>query len=267
MMHEQIMKIIEELAGTIGVYIEDFAGTRGFTYNEGAIFPSASIIKIPILVELFLRNFAKDFALDDVITISNDDIVGGSGIIQHLSLREYTLRDLAKLMIIQSDNTATNVIVDLLGVERINETIQKLGLVDTYSSGKLMVIPHPYPRVSSTTPQDMALLLRLLGEGKIHSWLLCNRVLEIMQAQMLNEMIPKYLPHGNTEDTVGKPDAMTVAHKTGGITGVVHDVGIIYNPIKDFIFVGMCKDLQDENAGMEAIAQIARIAYNEMVYG
>lgn len=263
-MDENIMKIIADLDGTMGVYIEDFRGTKGFTYNEGLVFPSASIIKLPILIELFLRNFAGELSLDQKINLTEDDLVGGAGILQYLSNRQFTLRDLAILMIIQSDNTATNLLVDFLGVDQINQTIQNLGLQDTYLSGKLMVIPHPYPRVSSTTPQDMAYLLRLLGEGKIHSWLLCQRVLEIMKKQMLNDIIPKYISLGWTEETVGKPSPLAIAHKTGAISGVIHDVGIIYNPGRDFIFVGMSKDLTDEKRGMEAIAQIAKIAYDQM---
>lgn len=266
-MQDKIMEIIQQLDGTMGVYISDFAGKKQFTYNTAEVFPSASLIKVPILVELFLRNFKQEFSLDDVIELTNDDIVGGAGVIQHLSAREYTIRDLATLMIIQSDNTATNVLIDFLGVDRINATIQELGLEDTYSSGKLMVVPHPYPRRSSTSPRDMAQLFRLLGEGKIHSWLLCDRILDILKKQMLNDMIPKYLPLAEGEETVGKPAAAAVAHKTGGITGVVHDAGIVYNPVRDFIIVGMCKGLKDENAGVEAIAKIARIAYDEMVRG
>lgn len=263
-MDEKIMKIIADLDGTVGVYIEDFTGTKGFTHQEGLVFPSASIIKIPILVTLFLRNFAGEFSLDQKINITEDDLVGGAGVLQYLENRQYTIRDLATLMIIQSDNTATNLLIDFLGVDEINQTIKNLGLHDTYLSGKLMVIPHPYPRVSSTTPQDMAYLLRLLGEGKIHSWLLCHRVLEIMKKQMLNDMIPKYISLGSMEATVGKPNPLAIAHKTGAISGVVHDVGIVYHPGRDFIFVGMCKDLANEKQGIEAIAKIAKIAYDEM---
>lgn len=264
-MQEKIMEIIQSVDGTMGVYIEDFAQTKRFVYNEEMVFPSASLIKVPILVELFLRNFRGEFSMDDVLTISNDDIVGGAGVIQHLSTRQYTLRDLATLMIIQSDNTATNVLIDFLGVDRINETIQDLGLKETYSSGKLMVVPHPYPRRSSTSPRDMAKLLRLLGEGQIHSWLLCDRILDIMKKQMLNDLVPRYLPQWLGEETVGKPGAIAIAHKTGEISGVLHDAAIVYHPVRDFIVVGMSMGLKDANQGLEAIAQIAKIAFDEMV--
>lgn len=263
-MEAKIMDIISQVDGTCGICIEDFTGAKRFSYNEDIVFPSASLIKVPILVELFLRNFRKEFSLDDHILVSNDDIVGGAGLIQHLSIREYTLLDLATLMIIQSDNTATNVLVDFLGIDRINETIQNLGLTNTYSSGKLMVVPHPYPRKSETSPRDMAALFRLLGEGKIHSWLLCERILEILKKQKFNDIIPKYLM-GEEEGAVGKPKSVAIAHKTGGISGVRHDAGIVYTPVRDFIIVGLTKDLRDVNAGMEAISRIARIVYDEMV--
>lgn len=262
-MQAKVMEIIQGIEGTIGIYIEDFAGTQQFTYNADVVFPSASLIKVPILVDLMIRNYQKEFSLDDIITVKSDDIVGGAGVIQYLTGREYSIRDLATLMIIQSDNTATNVLVDLLGVERINQTIENLGLKDTYASGKLMVVPNPYPRRSTTSPQDMARLFRLLGEGKVHSWLVSERILAILKQQMLNEMIPKYLPQ-SADDVVGKPYGIAVAHKTGNITGVMHDVGIVYTPVRDFIMIGMCKGLTDENAGVEAIARIARIAYDEM---
>lgn len=265
MMREKILELIESVDGTFGVYIEDFARTKRFVYNEELVFPSASLIKVPILVELFLQNFNREFSMDDLLTVSADDMVGGAGVIQFLSARQYAIRDLATLMIIQSDNTATNVLIDLLGVDRINETIQQLGLKDTYSSGKLMVVPHPYPRRSSTSPRDMATLLRLLGEGKIHSWLLCDRILEILKKQMMNDMIPRYLPRWLGEETAGKPSSIAIAHKTGDITGVLHDAAIVYHPARDFIVVGMSMGLKDENQGMEAIARIAKIAFDEMV--
>lgn len=263
-MQEKILEIINSLVGTIGIQIEDFAGTKTFTFNADEVFPSASLIKVPILVDLMIRNYQKEFSLDEVITVTSDDIVGGAGVIQFLTRREYSVRDLATLMIIQSDNTATNVLVDLLGVERINQTIENLGLKDTYSSGKLMVVPNPYPRRSTTSPRDMAHLFRLLGEGKVHSWLVSERILAILKQQMLNEMIPKYLPQP-TDDVAGKPSGIAIAHKTGNISGVMHDAGIVYTPVRDFIMVAMCKGLADETAAIEAIARIARIAYDEMV--
>ena len=262
-MQEKIMQIIESVEGTLGVVIEDFAGVNKFSYNADIAFPSASLIKVPILVDLMIRNYQKEFSLDDLLQIKSDDIVGGAGVIQHLSLREYSIRDLATLMIIQSDNTATNVLLDFLGVDRVNQTIEQLGLKDTYSSGKLMVVPNPYPRRSSTSPHDMTQLFRLLGEGKVHSWLVSERILDILKKQMFNDMIPKYLPQPD-DAIAGKPCSVAVAHKTGSISGVMHDAGIVYTPVRDFIIAVLCKGLADENAGMEAVAKIARIAYEEM---
>ena len=125
-MIDNIMKEIDSFQGDISVVIKDLKNDQWlFKYNENEIYSSASIIKVPIMVEAFYQVEKGQLKLDQKIKVRPEDRIKYS-IVSDLSLDEYPLIDLISLMIIVSDNTATNILIDMLGIDKINERLKEL---------------------------------------------------------------------------------------------------------------------------------------------
>lgn len=129
---KNVLDYIDRLNCSVGVYYKELETQYMFEYNSDKIFPSASTIKVPILLALFNKVLKGEIDLNKRIKIQKDYTVSGAGIIYLLDENNtYTLVDLAKLMIVLSDNTATNIIIDLLGFEYINKYFKEIGLNET----------------------------------------------------------------------------------------------------------------------------------------
>ncbi len=129
-LEHKIRTIADGVDGVVGVTIQDLTTAERFALRGDTVFTQASAIKLPVLVELFRQVEQGRYGLDDLVTLEQDDIVPGSGVLQRLtpgSVR-MTLRDVATLMVTLSDNTATNMIIDRVGMENVNQTMALLEL-------------------------------------------------------------------------------------------------------------------------------------------
>lgn len=240
------------LDGVVGVTIIDLATDRSFGVNGDLLFTQASAIKVPILVELLQQSDAGRFSLDDPVTVEAADITGGSGILQQLTpgAVTMTIRDVATLMIVVSDNTATNMMIDLVGMERVNATMQDLDLDATRLQRKMMDTgAWQQNRENLSTPNEAARLLAQLYRGDILHRQSCDEILRILS-------IPK-----SGRIRAGLPDNIRVAHKTGSVGGVVVDNGIVYVENRPFVVAVMTNWVTDPDAAERMIAEIARVGY------
>lgn len=235
MWFERAKELINNVEGDISLIVKNLNTGETFSYREDEVFPSASIIKIPILMTLVEHVQDGKLDINEAYRIGDERIVGGAGIILYLSDLPYTLLDYATLMTDLSDNTATNKLIDILGLEAIAETCKAIGLQDTVLSRKLMHLDGINKTLKNlTSGRDML---------KTFEWMHNNPeryelAIKILKQQLLNDLLPTY-----TEQTYD------FAHKTGMITGTRHDVGIMY--LKDPIFVSfLSKDLKD---GMDGV--------------
>ena len=137
-MQEKIIKLLEGCSGKIGFYYKDLNTQNEIKYNEDVKFMAASIVKLPILIEALRRLESKDISDLEKIAITKYMKVPSCGALTYMHDGiEVTIRDLCNLMIILSDNTATNVLIDRLGIDEINKTIKNLGLKNTILSRKM----------------------------------------------------------------------------------------------------------------------------------
>lgn len=275
-LENRIQYHINRVEVTVGVYIKNVESQQEIIINGDEGFHSASIIKIPILWEGLRQVEAGEKSLGDKIILRNKDKVGGCGVLQILQEGlELTLEDLLHLMIDISDNTATNILIDYLGKDKINDTIKALDMKNTYLAKKLMVtIPEIY---NYTSPKDIGNILeRLLthrGLGEVYA----NKALEILSKQQLNDCFSKELRlcgechhrvgHQNRcpicSGFVGDVDPISVPfpHKTGSITGVVHDAGVIHIGKVPVIIVGLTKGLGSNEVGRQLLSDIGLEVY------
>ena len=211
---------LEALGGDTGVYVKNLV--TGETFARGADVPvvAASVIKIPVMIEAFRAQQAGEFRLDEIHALADEERKPSCGTLKamHTGI-EMTLLDLVRLMIIVSDNTATNILINRLGIDRINATLRVLGCEKTTLRRLLFDSEAARRGLENTiTAGEMGMLLEKLFRGEIVSPGASAEMMDILLDQRLNGKLPFFL-HARH---------VPVAHKTGEDTGVTHDVGVIF---------------------------------------
>jgi beta-lactamase class A len=234
--------------GVVGYVIADLDGPDRFARLADAPFPAASTIKLALLYELFKQADAGDIALDETAPLDRSRAVPG-GLLFELTTPALSPRDLAVAMILQSDNTATNVLIDRLGMAAVNARLDALGLQGTRLQRHMIDVDAARDgRENLTTPSDLARLLRVFHYGEGLSAPSAAAALEILKK-------PKQTPI-----RTGVPTDVEVASKPGGLAGMRADAGIVYLPGRPYVFVAMGTFL-GEGPDVEApLEQLARIS-------
>ncbi len=213
--------------GVVGLAVIDLSNGETLSIRGDERFPTASTIKMAVLVELFTQIERGRISLGDPLTLLKVDQVGGSGILQHFDTPlQLTVKDAATFMINQSDNTATNLIVDKLGIRAINERMDSLGYPGTklwakVSRSRQTSINPDSSRVwglGVTTPMENARIFASIYKGEMVSQEASRRMIAMARTQASGRHeIPRYLPPG-----------VVVAHKTGEVSATRNDCGIVY---------------------------------------
>ncbi|MGV3723694.1 MAG: serine hydrolase [Actinomycetota bacterium] len=248
-----IEKIAAEVGGVVGVAVRDITRGRALDLLADEVFPSASVIKVPIMVELMAQVEAGEVSLDDRIALRDAHRVDGSGVLPmlHEGL-ELTLNDLAHLMITVSDNTASNMLIDLLTCERINSRLVALGLTKTQLQRKFYDFrARAKGHDNWASAGELADLLTAIERRQVVSPAACDRMLAIMRRQQFDSKMPRLLP----AETV-------VANKTGTISTASHDIGIIYAPAGPLALAVLTRDISEPAVAEGGIRHIARLVYN-----
>ncbi len=230
--------------GKMSLYADDLKGNI-ISINADETFETASTIKTYILACLFDEIQKGNASLEDTLTYQASQAVNGSGVLSSLdpgaALR---VKDTATLMIIVSDNTATNMMIDYLGQDTINACIQKLGCQDTVLHNPIHF--DQYEKLGTTTPRDYASIFRRLARGELISPEADRQMLEILKKQHYNSMITKYFPvyYLDCEET-GEEEMIYVASKSGSMDACRNDGGLVYTPYGPYVIVMMHKDFKD----------------------
>jgi beta-lactamase class A len=233
------------------------------SFNDSVVFPAASTIKLFILAALLSEVAAGRQQLHGRVRLPESARVAGSGVIKNLQGTEWLVQDLATLMIIVSDNTATNLLIDLLGLEFIRDYCRQHGWCDTELAGKLMV----GNRVSSrTSPRDLADCMKRLWQGELLPPAETLLAREILLAQQYTDQLGREVAHDSFSAETGE-DNLLIASKSGSIRGVRNDVGVISRGEHAFVLAVMTMDCPDlrfhaDNAGSRAIMRVSRLLHD-----
>ncbi len=242
-LEKRIEAELKSYDGTMCMYADDFHGNV-ISLGVDEKFETASTIKTYILACLFDEAEKGKRDLDRILTVRPEHAVEGSGVLWALepgaSMR---VRDLAALMIIVSDNIATNVLIDYLGLEKINDCIKRLGCHDT-------VLHNPihfdrYEKLGTTTVRDYASMFVRLAKGELIGREADRQMIEIFKKQHYNSMIvkdfpPVYMDSDNTDDIL-----IEVASKSGSMDACRNDGGIVYTPYGPYVLVMFHKEFSD----------------------
>jgi len=245
--------------GVTGISVRNLATGESLSIRGDEKYPSASLIKVPILVTLLDQVHQGRMRLDEPSTMIARDQVGGSGVIKHLhSGSIFTLEDLAWLMITLSDNTATNLLLDKLDIATVGEKMDALGLPQSRVHSKSFrrqtsIAPDSSAKygLGVTTPDEIVQLFALLHEGRAVSPALDSLALRMLFANQDGNMMVRWLPSG-----------VRVAHKTGSVDRARNDCGIMYTPAAPIALCVMTRENVDTSYRVDSAAHllIARIA-------
>jgi beta-lactamase class A len=207
------------LEGNIGVYYKDLTTGQSFGINENEQFLAASVIKIPVLAEAFRQEKLGMISFEEMVVINNQVKLPSCGSLTYMhDGLQVSVMDLCVLMIIQSDNTATNLMIKKLGIENINGFIKKLGLEKTHLNRLLFDSKEQKKgKENYITPHEMGLLLEMMWEGKLVSNAGSEEMLEILKKQQINHKIPYFIPNN-----------VKIAHKTGEDSEITNDMALVF---------------------------------------
>ncbi len=229
---------------------------------------TASVIKLPIMVEAFYEVKAGKHRLDERLKLTKENQVEGSGVLTLMQPGlEPTLQDAITLMITQSDNTATNMVIDAIGISAVNDRIATMGLKNTYLYKKVFKPPQgPMPPdqkkfgLGKTTAREMAEVLESIERCDLGDAKLCKQMVGILKNQSVRTMIPRYL---ETVDTSEKDSA--IANKTGSLDEVRNDVAIVYTKHGPIIISAFTYDNADRSWSVDNSAEILIAKMAKMV--
>jgi beta-lactamase class A len=255
-LREKFENSLRTIAGTsdavVGIVMKDLRTGEQFRLNDKDIFPTASSIKVFILAEVYRQAAEGKFALSDIRPLTPAHRVGGSGVLSLLGERSVSMsiRDYCVLMIQQSDNTATNLLIDLVGMKNVNSFAVKNGCTSTLLQRVMMDVQAAKAgRENISTPADMAMMFEKLHNG------------EIVSAEASKDMLKILSVEKDGALRSGLPVGTEIANKGGEIDGIRCDVGVVSLEGSPYVISVMTKMLQREQDGGEIITAVSRTVY------
>jgi beta-lactamase class A len=275
---EQIARLLADFRGVMGVAARDLVTGETIEVDADTRFPTASTIKTAVMLEAYHRAAAGDLRFDEEIALREEDKVGGSGVLNglHAGVR-LSIGDLVHLMIVLSDNTATNLLVERLGTARINDRLLACGLRQTklfrptFRDGRADVHPDLEREfgLGMTTPREMAALMAIVAEGRAVGPDASSAMRQTLERQQDRAMIPRFIA-GEAGVRIGNKTG-TDQEKHAGADGrtrhVRADAAIVTTPGTNYVIAVYARQVEDgrwgvENDAVVTAARISRIIYD-----
>jgi len=228
-------------------------GGEHWAHNGDVQYPSASTVKIPIMIEVYRMIDRGTVALDDLHTLRPADKSPGSGVLRHLHAGlALSVADLLYLMMSISDNTATNMLIEMAGMDGINTTMRALGMTDSILGrpmrGRLAVEGE---QENLATPNDYTRVLDAIFGDTAASRAACSAMAATLERQQNSRRIGRHVP---------AREGYRWGSKTGSNKGIVNDVGFVCGPAGRMLIAVYCRGVADEVTGEHMIADITRKA-------
>lgn len=262
----QIQAELTKNKGVFAVAFKDLSDGEEILINERINFHAASTMKTPVMIEAYKQAAAGKFSIEDSIVIKNEfkSIVDGStyslnpeddseSTLYQQTGTKAKIYALIYQMIIQSSNLATNLIIDLVGAQHANKSMHELGANDIrVLRGVEDTKAFRAGMNNTTTAYDQMIIFSKMAEGKVVSKTASDAMISILLDQKFKDKIPAKLPK-----------SVKVAHKTGWITGVNHDAGIVFLPDgRKYVLVLLSKELGNDKAAVKSMAKVSRMVYD-----
>ena len=266
-----VHQMLDTVPGSFAVAFKPAGDTAALLINERVMFHAASTMKTPVMIEVFRQARDRRFSLDDSVSVRNEfkSVVDGSlfeldpkddsddSMYKRIGSKA-SVRDLIHQMITVSSNLATNLLIGLVGAENVTGTMREFGALDIevlrgVEDGKAF----ERGMNNRTSAYDLLLILEAIAQGRAVDPSSSEAMVDVLLAQKFGDVIPALLPPN-----------VRVAHKTGNITGVEHDSGIVYLPDgRRYVLVLLSKDLKNVKEGKQALARVSKRIYDFVIEG
>ncbi len=245
-------KLAYNYRGNVGIYLKDLNSDRTWEYNPDRLFPSASLIKVPIMVAVCEKIKRGEISLDTQIKLTHRDRAGGSGSLKWV--REGTRLSVMEIiykMITESDNTATKMLIEDMGIEYFQKAFEGIGLVTTkiYPEGLSLTSGH-VTRENYTTAREMTVLMERIYRGEMVDRTSSEFMLDVLKHNKSRSRLRKGLPLG-----------WEIGHKTGLLRRSCHDVGIVFSPRGDYLISVLTGNGPDYTTAKNFISRVAKLTY------
>ncbi|WP_029452826.1 serine hydrolase [Clostridium algidicarnis] len=254
---KEIKKYLESRIGDYSFYFEDLDGGYIYGYNENVPMISAGCIKLPIAMAILKESEIGNISLNDKLSVSIDDKVSGNGIIHEFEEKEYSLIELLIAMLIQSDNTATNKLVDLVGMSKINSIFKEMDLKSTKLNRRVEKEKDVDSRIQNiTSSYDLCLCWKHLYNSSYLNKKNSSWVIRIMKKQQMKNKLAFYM---------GEEIKENIANKTGDLSGVENDTSFIQVPKGNFAFTMMSKGVPNDVYGIVTLAKSGKMMWDMII--
>lgn len=251
---KEIKRYLESRIGEYSFYFEDLNGGYVYGYNENVKMVAAGCMKLPVAITLLKEVENGVLTLNDKVEVDCNDKVAGTGIIHEFCEREYTLLELLLAMLIQSDNTAANKIIDVIGISRINEIIELMGLKNTRLNRKTRDEKFNSNDIENlTSSYDLCMCWKNLYNHSFLNEEHSNKLIDILKRQQIKNKIAFYIPEGIRE---------TMANKTGDSEGVENDTALIQTSKGNFAFTMLSKGIPNNVYGNVTLAKCGKMMWD-----
>ena len=257
-LQSQLQALAAPYQGQVGLYATDLRSGKTVALNADTPMPTASVIKLTILFDALKQIQAGKASLTDRLVLTKANQVGGSGVLGLFDTPlTVTLKDALTMMVVVSDNTATNMVIDRLGLQNVDAEIRAIGLKDTYLYKKVFMPPPPsapadQPQfgLGKTTAREMAAVMQHFATCDAFPKSLCDTALAMLKNQTDRDAIPRYLGD------------LVIANKTGAVNESRNDVAIVYAKNGPIVISAFTNDNKDQSwtSDNQALLLMARMA-------
>lgn len=271
---EQISEICEAFDGRIGLAATNLQTNETISYLADEIFPTASVIKLPVLITMMQQIEAEQYSLDDPLMLRRADHVGGSGMLQHLSPGlTMPIRDWAFLMMSVSDNLATNVLIDHVGMKNVNDWSEANGFAEVQLHRKINfeLLDTDQKLLGTSTATGLTRMMTAVFQQSILTPAACTEMMRMMN-KVGADRVGRYLPFEPYGSDVPESEMLRLAGKTGSLAGMRAQTAVIYRGIpkenRGFALTVMNEGnpeperWQPDAPGVLVIGRLARLIYD-----
>jgi len=220
-LNDQITRLADQFEGFLGMAVLDLHSGEHYAFNADRVFPTASVIKLPVLITLMQLCEIGEASLDEPLMLRRADLIGGSGVLQHLSPGlTMPVRDWAFLMMNVSDNLATNVLIDHIGLKNVQSWLSDAGYLEVQLHRKIDfgALAQDQKDLGTATPRDLTRMMAAVFNRELVSPAACDEMMRMMD-KVGADRVGRYLPFNPFGEDEPEQKKLHLAGKTGSLVG------------------------------------------------
>ena len=247
-----LQELSRNYRGEVGIYLKDLETGKTWEYDADKRFPSASLIKVPIMAAVFEKIRDGGIKLDTQIRLTNAYRVGGSGSLKWVrNGTSLSVMEIVYKMITESDNTATRMLIDTVGMDYLERAFSGMGLRYTnITPDGMSLTSRPVKNENYTTAKEMAVLMERIYDGQLVDKQASEQMLDVLKHNKSRSRLRRGLPMG-----------WEIGHKTGLLRRSCHDVGIVFSPRGDYVIAVLTGKVPSYSSDKAFISKVAKTTY------